>query len=193
MNWETAWAHIDCIEGLLGGSVVEHWLFDITQSLPGNAIILEIGAYLGRSTSCLALGCVGTKKHVYSIDTFCGSPDFPVEEDFYSRWESNLEGCELLDYVTSLRGLSSSFYDDWSKPIDFLFIDGSHLREIAIADFEAFSPWLVPDGLVAMHDVAPPGAKTSHPGRYHAWHDHIVRKLRDVGYAPVAHGRLKRG
>lgn len=40
---------------------------------------------------------------------------------------------------------------DW--PIDFLFIDGDHTYNGVRQDFETFSPYMTPGGLVAFHDI----------------------------------------
>lgn len=37
-------------------------------------------------------------------------------------------------------------------PIDFLFIDADHSYQRAAADWAAWSPWVVPDGVIALHD-----------------------------------------
>lgn len=39
------------------------------------------------------------------------------------------------------------------RPVDFLFIDGDHSREGALADFRRYAPLVRPGGIVAFHDV----------------------------------------
>jgi predicted O-methyltransferase YrrM len=39
------------------------------------------------------------------------------------------------------------------RPVDFLFIDGDHTYEGARRDFELYSPFVKPGGIVAFHDV----------------------------------------
>lgn len=47
-------------------------------------------------------------------------------------------------------------YDEFpAQPIDFLFIDGDHTFEGVKQDFDTYSPWVKPGGLVALHDVVP--------------------------------------
>src|SRR5262249_46382420 len=41
----------------------------------------------------------------------------------------------------------------WSLPIDLLFIDGDHSYEGVKHDWEAFSPFVQPFGLVIFHDT----------------------------------------
>jgi predicted O-methyltransferase YrrM len=191
MNWEAAWSYIKNVEGLLGGGLVERWLFEMARSLPDRTVILEIGAYLGRSTSCLAFGCTRTEKRVYSIDTFCGNETDFISEDFFETWQHNINSCGLGAYVHPLKGWSRSFYETWCQPIHFLFLDGSHQFEDIVADFDAFFPHVIPGGCVALHDVAMPGEKRAHPGRDKAWHEHIAPRLCHIDRYPIAHGWRK--
>jgi predicted O-methyltransferase YrrM len=41
----------------------------------------------------------------------------------------------------------------WSEPVDFVFIDGDHAAESCRADWELFSPWVEPGGVVLFHDA----------------------------------------
>ncbi len=190
------WPYIDAIEGFLVPGQ-EKWLFETARSLPDGAVILEIGSFKGRSTCCLAFACVGTQKHVYLIDTFCGNETDFVEseltgqvmaEGFFEEWRSNVETCGLSAYVTPLIGFSRAFYSNWSRPIHFLVIDGSHQYEDILADFDNFFPHVVPGGLVALHDVTP-----EWEGPYRVWMEHVRLKLESVGFCSTfAYGRKPR-
>ena len=69
--FEDIFRYIDSVNGhLVSGQ--EKYLFEKVKSLPENANILEIGCNHGRSTSSMAFGCIGTKKTIFSIDTFIG-------------------------------------------------------------------------------------------------------------------------
>src|SRR5215471_14050913 len=71
-RFHNAWPHIKQIEGyLLPGQ--EWWLYETASKLRDDAVIVEIGSFKGRSTACLALGCLGTSKQVFAIDTFNGN------------------------------------------------------------------------------------------------------------------------
>jgi predicted O-methyltransferase YrrM len=43
------------------------------------------------------------------------------------------------------------------EPLDFLFIDGDHTYDGVKRDFEDYGPLVRPGGLIALHDIAPPG------------------------------------
>ena len=171
------WPQIDSIKGLLVPGQ-ENWLFGAARRLPDRAVIVEIGSYVGRSTCCLAYGCVGTRKHVYAIDTFNGNDADFFERDFFGEFTNNIERCSLAEYVTPLIGTSGEVAGNWDRPVSLLFIDGSHVYEDVLADFRSFFPWVVPDGIVALHDV---GDGRGHPGPFRAWHQHIKSQLRDLG------------
>lgn len=77
-------AHIvDEIEGLL---VIgqERFLFDMVRGLPEDAVIVEIGSYLGKSTVCMGLACKGTGRRIYAIDTWDGNDKDFDERNFIS-------------------------------------------------------------------------------------------------------------
>lgn len=171
------WPHILSVEGLLV-SGQERWLFCMARGLPDGAVIVEIGSYKGRSTCCFAYGCVGTKKRVYAIDIFERNDADSSERDFFSEFENNLERCGLTEYVTPLVGKSREVTRTWDKPIDLLFIDGSHVYEDVVADFHSLFPWVVSGGIVAVHDV---GAGHGWPGPFRAWHEDIKSQLVDIG------------
>jgi predicted O-methyltransferase YrrM len=55
--------------------------------------------------------------------------------------------------VEWLRTRSDEAARGWTRPIDFLFIDGDHAYSAVRRDFEDWSPHLVPDGTLAFHDA----------------------------------------
>lgn len=174
-EFQRFWPMIEPIEGwLLDGQ--EAWLFKRARSLPDGANLVEIGSYKGRSTCCLAFGCRGTKKRVFAIDPFDGGPDLPPN-DSYEEFCSNVRRCELSPYVHAVKGLSYDVAKGWSKPIHFLFVDGSHIYQDVLADFVSFFPHVVPGGMIAFHDV-----HEDKPGVLRAWQETIKPQLRDIGY-----------
>lgn len=178
------WPEIDNIDGwLVPGQ--EKWLYETAKSLRDGARIVEIGCFNGRSTSCFAFACRGSRKHVFSIDLFGGlyadaesRPETArkVADDFLPVWRANMDKNGLSDYVTPLRGNSHDIAGIWSAPIDMLFIDGSHVYEDVVKDFDNFFPHVVPGGIVAMHDVI-----EGWDGCFRAWHEHVSGRLENTG------------
>jgi predicted O-methyltransferase YrrM len=58
--------------------------------------------------------------------------------------------------VTWIEEFSVPAAESWDRPIDMLFIDGDHSVDASRADWEAWTPWVRPGGVVAVHDALPP-------------------------------------
>jgi predicted O-methyltransferase YrrM len=183
-DFRRIWPLIDSIEGWLLPAE-GNWLFNTARSLPDGALILEVGSFKGRSTCCLALGCVGTGRQVFAVDSFDGGPDLPTANSL-PAFSENIERCELSDFVRPIVGLSTDVAKNWKSPIHLLFIDGSHQFEDVLADFDAFFPHVPPGGIVAFHDVR----NESWPGVGRAWNETIKHQLKEIGYREtLAYGR----
>lgn len=160
ISWERARGLIDSVPGLLvPGMTQERWLFETARSLGKDSVILEVGAFKGRSTVALALG-VGSRGKVISIDPFCGKgTDFRHKENFKPEWDRNIKRTRVGGWSTALVGKSELFWDAWNIPIDLLWIDGSHEFRDVLGDFDYFYEWVEPRGWVAFHDITigPPG------------------------------------
>jgi len=183
-EWRRIWPLIDTVPGyLLDGQ--ERWLFDAAYALPSPANIVEIGSFKGRSTCCLAFGCRGTGKRVFSVDSFNGNDiDFPTR-NFFPEFSANINRCGLSQHVEPVIGISDKIARTWTKPIHLLFIDGSHVYEDVLADFNGFFPHVVPGGIVAFHDVA-----DYKPGPLRAWNETAKPLLTDAGCVDsLAYGR----
>jgi methyltransferase family protein len=177
------WPSIGPIEGWLSDAETK-WLFKRALSLPDGANLVEIGSFKGRSTSCLAFGCRGTRKRVFAVDTFDGGPDLQRYDSFQEFCE-NMKRCQLSEYVEPVRGISWEIAKTWDKPIHFLFIDGSHIYEDVLADFDSFFPHVVLGGMIACHDV-----HRNHPGVLKAWHGTFKPQLASTGYCgSIGYGR----
>ena len=175
-EFDQNWPVIDSIEGWLPRDEA-FWLFNAARSVPELTNLVEIGSYKGRSTCCLALGCRNTKKRVFAIDSFDGGPDLPKANSL-PDFSGNLRRCGLANYVEPIVGLSTDVAKTWDKPVNFLFIDGSHAYEDVLADFAGFFPHVVSGGMVAFHDVK----NENWPGVNRAWKAKIERQLIRVDY-----------
>ena len=54
--------------------------------------------------------------------------------------------------VELLRKLSHEALPGWTRPLDFLFIDGDHSREGIDRDWKGYSEFVEPGGVVLLHD-----------------------------------------
>lgn len=152
-DFTSAYTLIDRVPGYLKSPMQERWFFTAARNAPDGAVIVEIGSFMGRSTVSFGLGCRGTKKHIYAIDLFEGDGDMYGQGDFQERFRDNVRNCGVQEYVTDIRSHSLTVAKSWTRPIDILFIDGSHAYEDVKADFEAFYPFVKKGGIVAFHDI----------------------------------------
>ncbi|MBN3876014.1 class I SAM-dependent methyltransferase [Nostoc sp.] len=172
----------DAVESIEGFMVPgqEEYLFNKVKSLPEDAVIVEIGSFKGRSTVAMAYACIGTKRKIYSIDTWDGNDADFSERQFFEVWQQNVQLNGLEQYVIPLRGYSHHVLSCWdkltnSKAIDFIFIDGSHQYLDVLKDFELSFSLVKNGGWIAFHDVVP-----TWPGPERVWHN--IAKLRLVNH-----------
>jgi MMP 1-O-methyltransferase len=122
--------------------------------------IVEIGSFKGKSTVMLAtvakhygLGpVVAIDPHNFNsaeLQEHRTNPDSSSYEEFLR----NLETAGVFDYVEPHRAFSGTIASGWNRPIRFLWIDGDHSYPGAKTDFEGFSPYVTPHGIVAFHDA----------------------------------------
>jgi predicted O-methyltransferase YrrM len=154
-------ARIADIDGLLQDGQ-DRFLFEAVKGLSHDAIIVEIGAFMGKSTLCMGYACCGTRRRVYSVDTWNGNDiDFPIN-DFYINWAKNIIGAGLEGHVFPLIGLSRVIMPLWDtilngRRIDMLFIDGSHVYRYVLADFYNAYDHVKDGGLIFLHDITDDG------------------------------------
>jgi len=154
--------HIDSTRKLTAG--IDGWLsdkegeflFNKAKACTGRGVIVEIGSWKGRSTVWLGLGSKeGVKTKVYAIDPHNAGSD----QDFYGKvntlkeFKENIKKAGLNKVVISVLKDSSNAVKDWNKPIELLFIDGSHKYDIVKKDFLDWSKYLIEGGTIAFHDT----------------------------------------
>ena len=64
-----------------------------------------------------------------------------------------IEDAGLEDVVVAVVGYSVPVARAWHTPLRFLFIDGGHAEDVALADYALWSPHVAPGGTLAIHDV----------------------------------------
>jgi predicted O-methyltransferase YrrM len=108
-------------------------------------VILEIGSFKGKSTLFLASG-VKEAGHgsVIAIDPHrCTLGEFM----------NNIKKAEVSKYITPIISTSIDAVKDWKMHIGILWIDGGHRYEMVKKDFHLWTPFLVDNGIVALHDT----------------------------------------
>jgi len=122
--------------------------------------IVEIGSFKGKSTVMLAtvakhygLGpVVAIDPHNFNSAELQEHRTSP-ESSSYGEFLRNLETAGVSDHVEPHRAFSSAIASGWNRAIRFLWIDGDHSYQGAKTDFDGFSPYLKPHGIVAFHDA----------------------------------------
>ncbi len=139
-----------------------HFLFESAQKCKG--VIVEIGAWKGRSTVLLGKGSqLGSKCKVYSIDPHTGSIEHKNRIDkvwTYDEFRKNIQNFGLTDIVNDLVMTSEEAEKMLDEKIEFLFIDGAHEYPLVELDYRLWCPKLVEGGIIALHDtMGKPGPK----------------------------------
>ena len=121
-------------------------LYRLATACTGTGVIVEIGSWRGKSTTCLGLGSkAGKRVPIYAID--------PHSDHTFGDFQRNMEAAGIADLVTPLPGRSQELAAGFDQPIELLFIDGAHQYELVLEDFERWVPKVVEGGVVAMHDT----------------------------------------
>ena len=142
------------------------------------APFLEVGSYCGRSTVWLGDAAEQTGTILFAVDHHRGS------EENQSGWEwhdprlvdpatgrmdtlpffrRTLHDAGLESSVVAVVGESPVVARRWTTPLAFLFIDGGHGVEPARADYEWWTPHVMPGGTLCIHDVFPDPADGGRP------------------------------
>lgn len=141
------------------------------------ARIVEIGSYLGRSTTFFALTMrtLGGGE-VVAIDPHTGDRQqmeaLGVDTlPSFDLFQAHIAAVGVQDLVTPIVKRSTDVAADWDRPIDFLYIDGWHSYDAVLEDGRAWLPHLSPEGIVFFDDYT----------RYREVHD-AVRELSATGH-----------
>jgi predicted O-methyltransferase YrrM len=163
------------IPGWLGrneGLVLAQRCYD----LPPNAVIVEIGSFLGKSAVMFA----GARRLqgsgvVHCIDPFDASGDafsVPVYQaiagksglSLRQRFDANIARAGLTDWIRVHQGTAASVATGWAQPIDLLFLDGDHSPEGAQLAYRLWMPFLKVGGIIALHNSTERVYDPSHEG-----------------------------
>ncbi len=130
--------------------------------------LLEIGTYCGKSAIYLGAAARERGSVLYTVDHHRGS------EENQAGWEHHdprlvdprtgrmdtlpffrrtIEEAGLEDVVVAVIGQSPTVAAHWATPLGLVFVDGGHAFDVALADYEGWSRFLVTDGLLVFHDV----------------------------------------
>ena len=129
---------------------------------------LEVGAWCGKSAVYLGAAAEERGAVLYSLDHHHGSEEnqrgWPSFDEHLvdavdgrlntlSRWQRTVADARLEEVVIGLVGASLVVAHHFAQPLDLLFIDGGHAKDVAWGDFHAWTPKIVPGGSLLIHDV----------------------------------------
>jgi hypothetical protein len=122
------------------------------DALSDGAHILEIGAYKGRSTLCLAqlIRASGKNIKIHVVDTFKGDAHIG-EANTFKEFTDNL--CPYKDLIGSVSiGMSDEMAEDWSVTLDAVYVDASHDYKSVCTDIDSWLPHVRIGGYMGGHD-----------------------------------------
>jgi predicted O-methyltransferase YrrM len=121
----------------------------------GRRRAVEIGVYEGSSAVVLAAS-LPPDATLHLVDPFTGNA-------LRAGWRAT-EGATRRVVARAVRErggprvvwhavTSAEAAAQWNDSVDLVFVDGDHTRAGAQADWESFSPWVEPGGVVIFHDA----------------------------------------
>ncbi len=123
-------------------------LYNLGRNGPAEGAIVNIGNFLGGSSIILSKG--SKKEHREKVYTF-DPKQYPLKENYFKK--NQVEDWIVFNQLNSEDGAR-----DWEerrdKRIRLLFIDGDHSYEQCHKDITLWSRYLVPGGVIALHDYS---------------------------------------
>lgn len=100
-------------------------LWDSAAPLPPGALLLEIGSHQGRSTVVLAAAAHAVGGHVVAVDPFVEGRLFGGAST-RDKFEQHVSAAGLAETVELVADYSTRARPTWTRPMDYLYIDGKH-------------------------------------------------------------------
>jgi predicted O-methyltransferase YrrM len=153
-------------------------LHDAAVEASGGWPLLEVGTYCGKSAIYLGAAARARATVLFTVDHHRGSEenqagwehhDATLVDPETGRFDTlptfrrTMAGAGLEDVVVAVVGDSTTVAAHWATPLALLFIDGGHARDVAWADYRAWTPKLAPGATLAIHDVFPDPADGGRP------------------------------
>ena len=127
-----------------------------------------MGSYCGKSAIYLGAAARVTGSVVFTIDHHRGSEENQAGWEHHDEtlvdpgtglmdtlpfFRKTIADAGLEDEVVAVVGRSTTVAAHWRTPLSLLFIDGGHAEEHAQNDYSGFAHWVMPGGVLVIHDV----------------------------------------
>ncbi|HUI49269.1 MAG TPA: class I SAM-dependent methyltransferase [Acidimicrobiia bacterium] len=157
--------------------------------------LLEIGTYCGKSAVYLGAAAREAGTLLFTVDHHRGSEENQAGWEHHDRevvdpesgrmdtlpfFRRTIHAAGLEDVVVAVVGYSVPIARVWQTPLGFLFIDGGHAEDVAMADYAYWSPHVLPGGTLAIHDVFEDPAEGGQ-APFHVW-----QRAVSEGFVPVS-------
>jgi predicted O-methyltransferase YrrM len=134
----------------------------------GAGPLLEVGTYCGKSAIYLGAAARDRNTVLYTVDHHRGSEENQAGWEHHDErlvdprsgrmdtlpfFRRTIEDAGLEDVVIAVVGPSAVVAARWATPVGLLFIDGGHALDVAMADYESWSPRVASGGALVFHDV----------------------------------------
>lgn len=151
-------------ENIFGWFDFQEIYSNMVNQFPSGSHFVEIGAWLGCSTSYMAVEIFNSNKNIKFdvIDTWEGSKNFVDEHVFsveskdkspFDIFEDNLKS--VKEYINPIKGDSKILHKNYNNDsLDFVFIDGGHDYDTVKRDIINWYPKLKKNGFIGGHDYA---------------------------------------
>lgn len=139
-------SELDDMEGTLTDKEL-NWLYKQVCKLPDGSVIVEMGCEAGQATGCLSLGCVATRKRVYSVWDSRVCDPATMESRIYCTWHQNIIRKYLVPYVIPVLSMKSDSIED----IYFLYINTDFNTGTKVQDLDKINANLNKGCMVVLH------------------------------------------
>lgn len=147
---------------------------------------LEIGSYCGKSAYFIGMACKENNSILFSLDHHRGSEEHQYGEEYFdpellekgvsegeqpristfNMFQNTIKRAMLEDVVVAVVAKSIVAGKMWSTPLAMVFIDGGHSFDAADNDYKTWSPHIMDNGFLVIHDVFMDPAKGGQAPRY---------------------------
>jgi hypothetical protein len=135
----------------------EAFLAQLAKECTGSGVIVELGSYLGRSTTCLGIGSqLGRQVKIFTLDNYQDDSIMTTHPQMFNKLLENLYNAKVLSLVHPFLWSTHEPLEGFNEDIELLLIDADHVYESVKKDFLTWEPHVVVGGRIAFHDTYDP-------------------------------------